>query len=70
LASSFGMIAKMWLAFFLGLLQMILDPTSNVRPCGIGLLHDVALMALGVLEEFVTPQSYIEKIKSRVTHIE
>jgi hypothetical protein len=43
LTSHFGVIAQMWLALFLGLLQMISELPNNARPCGTGVLHDVAL---------------------------
>jgi hypothetical protein len=34
---------QMWLALFLGSLQMVSEPPSNARPYGIGALYDVAL---------------------------
>jgi hypothetical protein len=40
LTSPFGIIAQMWLALFLGSLQMISEPPNNARSCGIGALHD------------------------------
>ena len=43
LTSPVGVIAQMWLALFIGSLQMVSEPPSNARPCGIETLHDVAL---------------------------
>jgi hypothetical protein len=43
LTSPFGVIAQMWLALFLGSLQMVSEPPSNARSCGTGALHDMAL---------------------------
>jgi hypothetical protein len=43
LTSPFGMTAQMWLALFPRLLQMVSEPPSNARSCGIGALHDVGL---------------------------
>lgn len=48
LISHFGVIAQIWLALFSGSLQMVLEPPSNVRLCGTGALHDVALRTSGV----------------------
>jgi hypothetical protein len=61
LTSPFEMIAQMWLTFFPGLLQVVSEPPTNGRSCGIGALYDVALTrTLGIQEgEFVTP-SHIE----------
>jgi len=39
-------IAQMWLALFLGLLQMVSEPLSNAMSCGSGAPHDVALMRM------------------------
>jgi hypothetical protein len=36
----------MWLALFIGSLQMVLEPPSNTKPCGIEVLYDVALTIL------------------------
>jgi hypothetical protein len=41
--SPFGVIAQMWLALFLGSLQMVSKSPSNARSCGTGALHDVVL---------------------------
>jgi len=39
----------MWLALFLGSLQMVSEPGCNVRSCGTVALHDMALTGtLGV----------------------
>jgi hypothetical protein len=34
---------QMWLALFPRSLQMVSEPPSNARSCGIGALHDVTL---------------------------
>jgi hypothetical protein len=42
-------IAQMWLALFLGSLEMVSEPSSNARSCGTRAPHDIALtMASGV----------------------
>ena len=66
LTSPFGVIAQMWLALFPRSLQMVSEPPSNARLCGIETLHNVALTRTsGVYEgEFVIPQSHIGKIRN------
>jgi hypothetical protein len=39
----FGVIAQMWLALFLGSLQMVSEPPINTRLCGTRALHDMVL---------------------------
>jgi hypothetical protein len=43
LTSHFRVIAHMWLALFPGSLQMLSEPPSSARSCGIGALYNVAL---------------------------
>jgi hypothetical protein len=43
LTSPFGVTAQMWLALFLGSLQMVSEPPSNARSFSTGALHDIAL---------------------------
>jgi hypothetical protein len=42
-ASHISIITLKGLVLFLELLQMVLEPPSNARSCGIGALHDVTL---------------------------
>jgi hypothetical protein len=65
LTSPFGVTAQIWLALFPGSLQMVSEPPSNARSCGIRALHDVALTRTSGIQEgeFVTPRSYIGKMR-------
>jgi hypothetical protein len=55
----------LWLVLFPWSLKVVSEPPSNVRSCGTGALHDMALMrTLKILEgEFVTPRSHIGKMR-------
>jgi hypothetical protein len=39
-------IAQIWLALFLGSLQIVSEPPTNARSCGTEALHDVALTGI------------------------